>query len=101
MEATGYADDEADEHLCSDWEIATASAAETVWESPCAKDTLKVHIHLGDGHFVNALAGRTELDPDRNYVLRVRFQDAAGQIGSWAERSFRTELSGGTGEDSE
>ena len=55
---------------------------------------LAVHIHLGDGTFVGALAGHHQLDPDSPYTLRVRFKDGAlppaDPWSPWSIRSFRT-----------
>jgi glucose/arabinose dehydrogenase len=88
MEASGFFDPDGHAHHCSDWEIRTAE--ETVWQAPCAGGLESAHIHLGDGSFVNSYAGRTELDADAQYVLRVRFHDTNGEVGAWAQRSFGT-----------
>src|SRR5580765_2570497 len=51
-------------HVCSDWEIRSITPDAAVWTAPCVTGALKVHIHLGDGTFVNALAGHHQLDDD-------------------------------------
>ncbi|MGE5413733.1 MAG: hypothetical protein ACM3NW_06125, partial [Syntrophomonadaceae bacterium] len=81
-------------HLCSDWQLVAVASLETVWSAPCATGALAVHIHLGDGAFEGALSGRHQLDPDRDYRLRVRFAgDAvpAGDWSPWSERAFHTQ----------
>ena len=88
MAATGFDDTDDDAHLCSDWEILEDDA--TVWRADCATGTEKVHIHLGDGSFVGAYAGRTELEYGAEYTLRVRFRDDADGVGPFAEREFST-----------
>jgi glucose/arabinose dehydrogenase len=97
MEAGGFSDADGNTHTCSDWEIQTVSPPEVVWQAPCAIGVLKVHIHLGDGTFVNSYAGRTELNFDTAYVLRVRFKDSAGELSAWSQRPFRTSTAGPAG----
>ena len=80
-------------HVCSDWEIR-ASTGSAVWSASCVTGALAVHIHLGDGTFVGALAGHHQLDPDSPYTLLVRFKDGAPPPADpwspWSVRSFRT-----------
>ena len=83
MEAGSFSDPDGDTHACSDWEIQTVSPPEAVWRAPCAAGVLKVHIHLGDGAFVNSYAGRTQLEFQTSYILRVRFKDSAGEYSAW------------------
>jgi glucose/arabinose dehydrogenase len=90
MEAGGFADPDGDTHACTDWEIAEAATSEVAWQAPCATGLSKVHIHLGDGTFVNSYAGKTRLNFDSQYTLRVRFHDSAAEVGAWAERPFGT-----------
>lgn len=97
MEASGYADPEGDPHASTDWEIVKSLTGETVWQAPGATDLSRGHIHLADGAFTGSYAGRTELEPDTAYLLRVRFRDAAGQASPWSERSFRTSPAGAAG----
>ena len=97
MEAIGFDDTDGDSHTCSDWEIRTGSPDEVVWEAPCAGGIEKVHIHLGDGAFVNSHAGRTQLEFDAAYTLRVRFHDSGGEASSWTARPFVTEPEGPPG----
>lgn len=97
MEATGFSDPDGDTHVCSDWEIWTVSPSEPVWQALCATGTESVHIHLGDGAFVNSYADEVDLKSDTDYVLRVRFLDSAGEASSWSERPFKTELAGPPG----
>jgi glucose/arabinose dehydrogenase len=93
METAPFSDpDPGDTHLCTDWQITLASTSEVVWTAPCS--SILVHIHLGDGAFVNSYAGRTTLFFATNYVLRVRHRDSSGdpstEWSGWALRSFRT-----------
>jgi glucose/arabinose dehydrogenase len=97
MEATGFSDSDGDSHLCSDWEIVTP-ASEEAWRADCVIGSIKEHIHFGDGEFVNSYAGRTALDFDSSYTLRVRFRDSAGELSSWADRPFETSPEGPPGE---
>jgi glucose/arabinose dehydrogenase len=93
-----FAEDE--EHVCSDWEIRLAGSSELVWEAPCAKGQLKVHIHLGDGTFVGSHEGRLELLHDTDYVLVVRSRDDVGEeVGDPATRQFTTRPRGSVGDD--
>ncbi len=80
---------EADDDVCTDWEIRTDDASQQlVWHADCRTGVLAVHIHLGDGEFTEA--GRTQLDFDSHYVLRARFEEE-GESGDWAERRFNTD----------
>jgi glucose/arabinose dehydrogenase len=88
MEAAGFSDADGDTHACSDWQILDAGTV--VWQADCATGTLAVHIHLGDGTFVNTYAGRTELEFDHQYTLQVRFRDSANEVSDWAQRTFGT-----------
>ncbi|HET8862732.1 MAG TPA: PQQ-dependent sugar dehydrogenase [Solirubrobacterales bacterium] len=98
MEITGFSDPDGDQHACSDWQIWVASPAEVVWEADCATETEKIHIHLGDGHFVNSHAGQSALDFGTDYELRVRTRDDAGELSPWASRPFQTSAAGPSGE---
>jgi glucose/arabinose dehydrogenase len=94
METAPFSDpDPGDAHACTDWEIRVAATSEQVWRDLCDSVNL-VHVHLGDGGFVNSYAGRTELVNDTDYVLRARHRDnsgdAATEWSAWAERRFRT-----------
>jgi glucose/arabinose dehydrogenase len=87
MEAAYY-DENGDEHECSDWQVWTVnhddSLKEPVWEARCVEDDLsKIHIHLGDGTFVNSYSGQSTLDYDTNYRLCVRFKGG----GEWSAGS--------------
>ncbi len=97
MEASGYADPDGHPHASTDWEIVKSLTGEKVWEAPGAADLLRGHIHLADGTFTGSYAGRTELEPDTAYRLRVRFRDAAGETSPWSERFFRTSAAGNPG----
>ncbi|MCI0634173.1 MAG: hypothetical protein L0206_09715, partial [Actinobacteria bacterium] len=59
-------------HVCSDWEIRTTSD-QVAWTAPCVTGSGLVHVHLGDGTFLGAYAGRAQLDSGTDYRLRVRF----------------------------
>jgi glucose/arabinose dehydrogenase len=90
MEAGGLFEPDEATDACTDWEIRTADLAQVAWQAPCAHGLLGVHIHLGDGTFVNAYAGHTQLNFDSSYVLRARFHDGEGGISDWSRRSFGT-----------
>lgn len=96
-------DDDDDEHVCSDWEIWTATPSEPVWEAHCAKGAEKVHIHLGDGEFVNSHAGKNRLDPSTSFELKVRFRDDSEdpeeEWSEWASRPFETREAGPAGSE--
>jgi hypothetical protein len=98
MEATGFEDPDGDAHACSDWEIWSIAPSEPVWQASCAAGAERVHIHLGDGEFVNSHAGQTELKFDTDYRLQVRFRDSAGEASPWSERPFTTARQGPPGE---
>ncbi|HEX2267281.1 MAG TPA: hypothetical protein VHI97_03630 [Actinomycetota bacterium] len=94
METSVFSDPDAgDTHACTDWEIRVSATSELVWGSLCNAADL-VHVHLGDGTFLNSYAGRTELEFAKDYVLRARHKDGSGDAGTewsdWATRSFRT-----------
>lgn len=99
-----YEDEDGDAHICSNWEIRSP-VGELVWHADCeeASGEARVHIHLGDGHFVNSLEGHTELEFDSEYVLRVRFKDDSGieaeEWSDWVERPFATREPGPQGKD--
>jgi glucose/arabinose dehydrogenase len=97
MVVEGYSDPDGSAHACSDWEIWSVTPSEPVWKSPCAGGSEKVHIHLGDGAFINSHAGRSALEFEGDYVLRVRFRDESGEASSWAERGFKTAPAGPAG----
>ena len=92
MATAPFSDDNAgDHHVCSDWEIRSADGQNIVWHSDCATGVLAVHIHLGDGTFVNTegrLLGSTP------YEVRVRFRDSSNdpstEWSNWATQNFVT-----------
>jgi glucose/arabinose dehydrogenase len=101
MEAV-FEDADGDGHECSDWEIWTVSPEGPVWEAHCATGAEKIHVHLGDGSFVNSYAGRSALEHDTEYELRVRFRDdsdADDEWSDWEERRFRTTVAGPQGNE--
>ena len=81
-------------HVCTDWEIWNSAVTERVWFTSCIGGLEKVHTHLGDGVFQGSHAGRTDLLPNTNYVLRVRHKDNSGQPATewsaFAQRGFVT-----------
>lgn len=100
-----YGDGDGDAHLCSDWEIWSAAPAEAVWQAHCAHGQEKVHIHLGDGEFVNSHAGRASLLNETAYEVRVRFRDDSGEPAEewseWAARPFVTRPPGPQGSEAQ
>ena len=72
----------------TDWEIRRASDQALQWSTYGVSDLRIWHVHFGDGTFSNA--GRTALDAQTQYVLRVRFNDAAGEPSAWTTRPFTT-----------
>src|SRR5436190_23263480 len=82
--------DPGDTHRCSDWEIHTATG-EFVWYAYCVTGLLAVHIHLGDGRFIN---GERHLAGNAQYEMRVRFRDGSGDLDTewsgWSARFFAT-----------
>lgn len=79
-----------DFHLYSDFEIWNVEENQPIWEATEITGPEKTHIHLGDGIFLNSHIGLTELLPDEEYLLRVRFSDNNNDLSSWAERTFLT-----------
>jgi len=98
-----FSDADGDAHLCTDWEIWSLAPAEPVWQAHCANGPEKVHIHLGDGAFVDSHAGRAALLPDTAYELRVRFRDDSGEPAEewsdWETRPFSTRVAGPQGNE--
>jgi glucose/arabinose dehydrogenase len=98
METGDFYDLDGDTHVCSDWEIWDAGTGQQAWRALCKTGTLKVHIHLGDGEFVNSYVGMQNLVPNTNYYLRVRHKDSSGdpttEWSMWAWRNFRTAPAG-------
>jgi len=80
--------------LNTDWEIwSTALTPELVWTAPAKTGTLDHHIHFGDGTFVGPQAGKSKLEPDTVYQLRVRQRDNSGTLNNtsaYSLRNFRT-----------
>lgn len=94
MEAPYYSDPDGDAHLCSDYEIWQTSPTQLVWVTSCIGGVEKVHTHLGDGVFTNALAGQHQLDYEKSYFLKVRYRDNSGDASTewsdYASQSFST-----------
>lgn len=91
MEAVGFSDLDGDSHKSSDWEIWTVGlGAEPVWQTLGIEGVERLHTHLGDGIFINGLAGETSLAGNTDYELRVRFRDDVGSVSGFATRWFQT-----------
>lgn len=91
METGPFSDSGGDTHLNSDWQIWSVGAgSNTVWIENAATGTDKLHTHLGQGSFVNALAGQTQLAYDTDYRLKVRHRDNNNEVSAFAERFFHT-----------
>ena len=91
MEAIGFVDGDGNVHKSTDWEISTVGVgSQVVWQTLGITGVERLHTHLGDGTFLNSHAGRTDLLPDTDYSLRVRFRDDAGSVSSYAFRTFHT-----------
>ncbi|MGI9427811.1 MAG: hypothetical protein ACR2NM_04080, partial [Bythopirellula sp.] len=91
LEAVGYSDTDGDLHKSSDWEIWTVGGgAEPVWQTLGIEGVERLHTHLGDGIFLNSLAGETSLAANANYEVRVRFRDDAGSVSNYGTRLFET-----------
>ena len=97
MEAPTYSDPDGNPHSCTDWEIVEVSTGQVAWQAPCVVGVSRVHIHLGDGTFVNAHAGMTQLKFETSYRLRVRFKDSTNAYSAWQERPFSTSPAGPPG----
>jgi glucose/arabinose dehydrogenase len=95
METGPFSDpDQGDGHLCSDWAVWTVNPSERVWITDCIGGVERLHTHLGDGVFENSHAGRSELLPETDYVLRVRHRDDSGQSNDWSPWTDRLFLTG-------
>ena len=91
MEAVGFSDSDGDGHRSTDWQIWTVGdGAELVWETLGIEGVERLHTHLGDGFFQNALAGEIALDANTDYELRVRYRDTAGSVSDYSTRLFTT-----------
>lgn len=85
-------------HASTDWEIWKVSTNQIVWSAIGVTDAFtKVHIHLADGAFVNAYAGRTTLEFDTNYRLQVRFTNNLAETSANGIRLFTTSPAGPAG----
>jgi glucose/arabinose dehydrogenase len=96
METAPFSDpDPGQTHKATDWFVVKNSSGHIVWQALEITDaTLKHHIHLGDGQFVNEYAGRTTLEFSENYTFRARHEDnsddPATQWSNYAQRFFQT-----------
>lgn len=91
MEAVGFSDGDGDLHKSTDWEIWTVGpGAQPVWQTLGIEGVERLHTHLGDGIFLNALAGETSLASNTNYEVRARFRDDAGAVSGYGTRLFQT-----------
>lgn len=81
------------QHLCTDWEIRVAATNERVWFVDCIGGVERLHIHMGDGTFIGSHAGRRDMLPSTDYILRARHRDNSGtatEWSAWATRNFTT-----------
>lgn len=83
-----FADADGHTLASTDWEIWSSSDQALQWSAYGINDLRIWHVHFGDGDFSNA--GRTALDAQTGYVLRVRFNDSAGEQSDWTARPFTT-----------
>jgi glucose/arabinose dehydrogenase len=90
MEASPFSDPDGDAHLNTDWEIWTVAPAERVWTTLAIGGVERTHTHLGDGLFEGTHAGRSELLPNTDYELRVRYRDSEGSVSAYGTRHFST-----------
>ena len=91
LEAVSFFDVAGDLHKSTDWEIwSTDGTPQIVWQTLGIQGVERLHTHLGDGVFINSLAGETELSPNSHYEVRVRFRDDAGSVSGYAVKSFQT-----------
>ena len=92
METGPFSDPDGDRHKDTDWEIwTTGSNPQRVWAALNVSDSEnRVHIHFGNGTFQGPLAGRTKLDPNTTYELRVRFRDSRNALSPISKRRFKT-----------
>src|SRR5690242_4763124 len=93
METAPFSDPDGDAFRCSDWQIVDSATDVIAWQNLC-ETANPFHVHFGDGQFVNDYAGRTALNYDADYLLRVRHSDDSGdpatEWSAWAERPFHT-----------
>lgn len=92
METAPFSDPDAgNTHACSDWQIIRLDLNELVWFANCLSGASAVHVHLGDGQFVNSLGEARQLLPELTYRFRVRHRSSvAPEWSEWAERDFTT-----------
>ncbi len=83
-----FSDPDSDFLASTDWEIRRANDNALQWSAYGISDLRIWHVHFGDGTF--AETGRTALDAQTAYLLRVRFNDTAGEPSEWTERPFVT-----------
>lgn len=65
-------------HLCTDWEIWTVTPSERIWFISCVTGVERLHIHMGDGTFTGSHAGRRDMFPSTDYMLKCRHRDNSG-----------------------
>lgn len=92
METAPFSDPDAgDTHVCTDWQIIRLDLNEIVWFANCLSGASGVHVHLGDGTFVNSLGDARQLLPEVDYRFRVRHRSSgAPEWSAWSERDFTT-----------
>ncbi len=94
METAPFSDpNPGDGHQCTDWQLVDVETGTIVWRADCIVGPGRVHVHFGDGRFVGQWEDDRTLQPNRNYLFRVRHSDTSDsptQWSVWSERAFTT-----------
>lgn len=89
---TQYFDPDGNAWQATDWQIRDVAANQIVWQLPfsSAPPLTLYRVDFSDGAFVNLLAGRTELDYNKDYQLIVKYRDSNNEVSAAAVRNFHT-----------